>query len=219
MEEYRERYQDPLAAVEYHANIQPPSKVRTFLDLRRLFAWLVSVAERKSISVLVRRLKLSGFIIDVPCGSGKLLSAWFEDLWAIGVDSSRPMLALFRGNGGRETLQADVSHLPFKSNSIQLVVCNRFLHRVPAQQRVEVLKEIRRISSAWAVLYYAVFHRGRTWIVQLNRRVGLADSNRIFLCSVNLARDELRSAGWRISAESAILGGVSAGHVFLVERA
>src|SRR5207249_6542441 len=88
MEEYRERYQDPLAAVEYHANIQPTSKVRTFLDLRRLFAWLVRVEERKSISGLVRRLKFSGFIIDVPCEGGMILSAWFGELWAIGVDSS-----------------------------------------------------------------------------------------------------------------------------------
>ena len=218
-EGYRRKYQDPHSAAEYHASQQAPRKRKEFLRKGRLVGWLVALAERRAISRLVRETGTSGLVLDVPCGGGKLNPVWNRRSRVLGVDSSRSMLQHFLSNGGLEALQGDIGSLPLKDFSAELVICNRLLHRVPPERRAEILGELRRVSSKWAVLYYAVFHQGRGWIVRVNRRLALADPTDVFLCTTKDARNEIRKSGWQIRLERSILIGVAAGHVFLVERA
>ena|SRR2546426_2832735 len=219
IEEYRNRYRDSRSVAEYQSSLQSPRTIRDLLQIRRSLGWLVGLAERRAIFALIGKAKANGRILDAPCGGGKLNGQWNRGNWVVGVDSSRHMLRHFLTNGGREAVQADIGHLPFRDGSVELIISNRLLHRIPSEGRMEILGELRRVSAKWAVLYYAVSHRGRGWTARVNRKLRLADVKHIFLCTPEGARREIRKSRWQIRAEASILMGVSAGHVFLAERA
>ena len=128
------------------------------------------------------------------------------------------MLDRFVRNGGEEAVLADARQLPFRNQVFQLVICHRFLHRFPGPSRIQLLTELRRVSSNWGIVYYAVIHEGLGWSARISRRLNLTPKTGVFSCTLGSVRRELEETGWRVRAEAAIFVGMSAGHVFLVQR-
>jgi ubiquinone/menaquinone biosynthesis C-methylase UbiE len=102
-------------------------------------------------------------VLDMPCGTGRLLRSLARHIpHLVGADVSRDMIDFSRQHhtvkgqpvGVLEYVQCDAKHLPFHSDSFDLVVSGRFLHHLyhlPPAERVQVLREFARVSRRWVV--------------------------------------------------------------------
>jgi len=105
-------------------------------------------------------------ILDLPCGTGRFTGALARDGYeVVGSDISLEMLqkaaTLDAGKkaDGQSTVihgfvQANAEHLPLRSDSLDCVVCIRFMMHVDPATRVRMLREFRRVSRRWAVVDY-----------------------------------------------------------------
>ena len=105
-------------------------------------------------------------ILDLPCGTGRFTGALARDGYeVVGSDISLEMLqkaaTLDAGKkvDGQPTVihgfvQANAEHLPLRSDSLDCVVCIRFMMHVDPATRVRMLREFRRVSRRWAVVDY-----------------------------------------------------------------
>src|SRR2546422_5135020 len=123
-EEYRRAFQNLDVARRYDNEMSSKSPSHPH-SLRNLIGRVVSWVEQKALADLMSRLPPGGMIFDVPCGSGKELPALRGRGRVIGADSSMPMLRFYAQRGGLESLCADISSLPLKDQSVDVIVCNR----------------------------------------------------------------------------------------------
>jgi SAM-dependent methyltransferase len=104
-------------------------------------------------------------ILDLPCGTGRFTGALARDGYeVVGSDISFEMLAkaaslpieLPAGGQGvvRGYLQANGEQLPLRNDSLDCVVCIRFMMHVDAATRVRILREFARVSRRWVVVDY-----------------------------------------------------------------
>lgn len=127
----------------------------------------VDAAERRALEKMLSELPLRGPALDVPCGAGRLapiLAGRSEHVF--GADISEEMLGLAR-DAARESrlpcsfLAADARRLPFADGAVDLVLSMRLLHRVTKHaERVEVLKELARVSRKWILFS---FYNRNSW--------------------------------------------------------
>jgi ubiquinone/menaquinone biosynthesis C-methylase UbiE len=94
-------------------------------------------------------------ILEVFCATGlfsRILARTGAEVSS--VDISRRMIdRARRADGGLGTgyLVADAADLPFRDSSFDLVVAARGLHGMPRSVRDRVVREIGRVSGAWAL--------------------------------------------------------------------
>lgn len=100
-------------------------------------------------------------ILDLPCGTGRFTGALArEGFEVIGSDISHEMLkkAASIPDGKQKAifgyLQANAEHLPLRADSLDCVVCIRFMMHVDAATRVRMLSEFRRVSRRWVIVDY-----------------------------------------------------------------
>jgi ubiquinone/menaquinone biosynthesis C-methylase UbiE len=115
---------------------------------QRWFNYIASTTEQT-----VRRLSLRSDdrLLDIGCGTGVLheqVRARWPGVYAVGVDLSREMLAVAQRRLGDRTplVEADVSNLPFASDSFDVIVSNSSLHYWPNPKLalVEVARVLRQ---------------------------------------------------------------------------
>jgi ubiquinone/menaquinone biosynthesis C-methylase UbiE len=70
------------------------------------------------------------------------------------LDVARPKLATF--DNLVDLVVGDAEALPFADRQFDGVVCMRLYQRVPAEARVRMLQEVKRIGRGWAVLFFAM---------------------------------------------------------------
>lgn len=99
--------------------------------------------ERESFQELTRGLALQDArVLDVACGTGYYMEP-LEKGRLYGLDYSAEMLRIAREKGKPSLVLGDARHLPFRSGSMDLVVCMGLLEYLG--DREDVLHEIRRV--------------------------------------------------------------------------
>lgn len=105
-------------------------------------------------------------ILDLPCGTGRFTGALArEGFEIVGSDISHEMLVKAasqeKDNAAvgqqvtiRGYLQANAEHLPLRNDSLDCVVCIRFMMHVDAATRVRMLREFARVSRRWVIVDY-----------------------------------------------------------------
>jgi len=105
-------------------------------------------------------------ILDLPCGTGRFTGALArEGFEIVGSDISLEMLqkaaAQEKENqaAGQQALihgylQANAEHLPLRNDSLDCVVCIRFMMHVDEATRVRMLREFARVSRRWVIVDY-----------------------------------------------------------------
>jgi SAM-dependent methyltransferase len=100
-------------------------------------------------------------ILDLPCGTGRFTGALArEGFEVVGSDISLEMLkkAASIPDGKQKAifgyLQANAEHLPLRTDSLDCVVCIRFMMHVDAATRVRMLREFCRVSRRWVIVDY-----------------------------------------------------------------
>lgn len=143
--------------------------------LRLPFLRGIREEERKCFRELVSGLPLEGArILDVACGTGYYLRQLGKGR-LYGLDYSPEMLQIASGEGGASLVLGDAHHLPFKSGSIDLVICIGLLEYLG--DRDAALRELRRVlrNNGHGVVSYS--RRGPLNI--LRNLIGI----RVNLCS------------------------------------
>jgi ubiquinone/menaquinone biosynthesis C-methylase UbiE len=104
--------------------------------------------------------KNASMVLDAGCGRGvltHLLSKALSDSYVIGVDISRKSCRIAHNrkssqNKKGEFLVADLSHLPFRDSSFDLIVFSEVLEHIFLMEREKVLYELRRVAKPYGNL-------------------------------------------------------------------
>jgi SAM-dependent methyltransferase len=147
-------------------------------------------------------------ILDLPCGTGRFTGALAREGYEIvGSDISHEMLVKAAsvavgtkaGAGGevRGYVQANAEHLPLRDDSLDCVVCIRFMMHVDPATRVRMLREFRRVSRRWVVVDYRHKYTFRYVLTHTFGKLGLGRTPLSRVSRADLEQ-EFRDAGFAI---------------------
>jgi ubiquinone/menaquinone biosynthesis C-methylase UbiE len=155
--EAKDHYQNNQAAERYarqfHERLSPSSFRAQWLGGResRAFKSLLDKTGRDEMDIL-----------DIASGTGRYVELMLDaGHRAGGVDISDEMLDFARDRlGSRENLKffkrADAEALPFEDSSFDLVTCMRLFHRIPPENRMRMLQEVKRVGRGQAILFFGI---------------------------------------------------------------
>jgi len=162
--EARSAYRDGTVASLY-------DNVR-FKSLRgRIGNWL----DRRALNLALACLPQSeGLILDVPCGTGRITSMIVAAGYtAIAADVSLEMINVARNRFANSpaaplgSVQTDAAYLPFPDGGVVCATAIRFMGHIPSDIRVEILRELARVSNKHVIVDFSVSHpftNMRRWI-------------------------------------------------------
>lgn len=110
---------------------------------------------------ILERIPQKGTLLDVGCGAGFLTNRMaLEGFQVTGVDLSQESLAVagrYDKTKAVRYVQADACHLPFPSESFDVVTTLDFLEHVPNPS--DVIKECARVLRPGGMFFYHTFNR------------------------------------------------------------
>lgn len=127
--------------------------------LGRLKNW----RDRRLVEKAVRDTGHIERILDVPCGTGRLIRSLASRVpHSVGADISLDMIEFSRLStpvkgglkGLLEYVQCDAKYLPFGNDTFDVVISGRFLHHLfhlPQPDRLQVMREFARVSRRWVL--------------------------------------------------------------------
>ncbi len=148
-------------------------------------------------------------ILDLPCGTGRFTGALArEGFEIVGSDISHEMLkkaasVTSAGMGEanqtsiRGYVQANAEKLPLLPDSLDCVVCIRFMMHVDADTRVRMLREFARVSRRWVIVDYRHKYTFRYVLTHTFGKLGLGRTP-LSRVSTREMREEFRQAGFAI---------------------
>ena len=140
---------------------------------------------RKKVRQLIN--KNTGFLLDIGCGEGLLyekLSTEQKMLKIIGIDTNHETLSyankMFQERGTNKVsfMSALAQDLPFRDNSIDIVVCiNTFYNFYTKKEVVDALKEMARVCKRDGFLIFDVRNKLNPFVYYGFKWVWLYDSH------------------------------------------
>lgn len=156
--------------------------------------------ERRALRKAFRVLSENSYVLDVPCGTGRVTELHLErGCRTLAMDISPQMQSVARERLRRfssrlEFHVGDLADCQFSDNSFDAISCIRFLCHFDSEERVKFLQCIARITKRWAVVnvsYSSVWYRVRRKIKKV-----LRNDNPIRYCvSEKDLRRELSASG------------------------
>jgi 2-polyprenyl-3-methyl-5-hydroxy-6-metoxy-1,4-benzoquinol methylase len=161
----REHYQDPNVAKAYH---------REFTSLRGLNGLRFRLVARRERAVAHAFLQTIGprVVLDIPSGTGKMAVVYKHlGVNVVAADISNEMLDVARkvysdlSHAAVQFVQCDAENAAglTTGRNVDVVVCIRLMHRVPADVRQSILKQFAE-AAPHLIVSYGVdsrFHRAR----------------------------------------------------------
>ena len=143
--------------------------------------------------------------LDLPCGTGRLVP-FFRDraIRGFGADISLAMMSHARRKHGSAlpVLRCEASAIPLPDASVDAVLAIRFFFHLDHPTRLEVLREMRRVSRRWLVLDFRHRYNLRWLSWRVRRRLGLMREIPHRFTREGLD-EELRQAGLRLISAAA----------------
>jgi len=158
----KQHYQDESIAASY--------------DDMRFRSWhgrIVHRAESRLLRyVLKEHFRDGKTILDIPCGTGRLLETYREGHFQVtGCDISEPMLGQAQQRFSRDDcfrfLSGNAEALPFADNVFDYLVSFRFVLHLPPEIRHKVLAEMIRVTRRGLAINFFFDHA--TPLLLLNR--------------------------------------------------
>ena len=169
-------YNTHEAKTEYHSEIAMDEKTakkimmdvtKTYNEISKEFSNTRSFAG-KEFKVFREYLRPGQTIMDLGCGNGRLLqflekeaSSWhLKTFYYHGVDASKNLLAEARKKYPHRTFQnGEMTKIPDKENSIDLLFCIRAFHHQPNRKtRLKALKEMKRVLKSNGTIILTVWN-------------------------------------------------------------
>ena len=151
------RYQDVAVARAYDRQ-----------RFRGLAGWYHNWRLRRLLNQAVQRLGPGNRVLDLPCGTGRI-DGWLlrGSLQVVAADISKEMLDVARAKNPSvpsrlRFVRVDASGLPFRSASVDAVICIRFIHLLDRETRLSVLAELARVAKQCVVVECRIERRVKT---------------------------------------------------------
>jgi len=218
-DKYVETFRDGRYAAEY-TNSYNLRSTRDLKDWKKGIGWLIAKLEVEAIQSLLHKCNGST-VLDVPCGSGKVVSGLTSQGFTVtGLDSSSDMLLRIPQADSRNIhiVKGNILALPFKDSSFDIVLCHRFLHRIPLSHRGGVLSEIHRVCKESLIVYYGVTSGLTDLITRFERISGMGDRGVIHYVSKNSVMNELGRNGFSYIDGKYVLPIASTGYLAAARR-
>ncbi len=154
--EAKGHYKNKDVAQRYNAQYKAGLSLSNIVS--KFYGW-------REIQVFRRLLKSvpdGGKVLDVACGTGRYTRELLDHGYKVGgIDISDEMIEHARkvSEGDPNLLflmVGDAEKLPFDDNEFDGVTCIRLYQRVPLTNRLEMLREVKRVSKNWAILFFAM---------------------------------------------------------------
>jgi len=147
-------------------------------------------------------------VLDQPSGTGRFTGALAREGYeVVGSDISLEMLqkaaSVTAARDGAKPLpihgyvQANAEKLPLRDDSLDCVVCIRFMMHVDPATRVRMLREFRRVSRRWVVVDYRHKYTFRYVLTHTFGKLGLGRTPLSRVSRADLEQ-EFRDAGFAI---------------------
>jgi len=155
--DYKLRYQELDIARRYHEGYSKK------LGLKNYRMKIIAEREKKILRSLISN-RCGGIhtILDFPCGSGKLSAIFKQTAFSIcAADISEAMLSMAKETypaiaNFQGLIRADITKIPFKSESFDCIICLRLMHRLPPEVRQEILHELVRVTKQYVIVSYGI---------------------------------------------------------------
>ena len=153
VKETRLAYIEKYRAKEYHRH------------LTREISWarFVTWREKKCVEKAFGSCEIDkdDIIIDLPCGTGILADEVIAAGGAvIAADISVAMMEIagehYSATQFKGFMNADITHIPLRQESIACAIVIGLMHRVPPEVRVAALNELSRITFRYIVVSFSV---------------------------------------------------------------
>jgi len=214
MDEYPAKrvYKDPSEAATY-------DEVRFTGPKGRLIDHLEKRAIIKALSFVSHR----GMILDIACGTGRITELMLKKGYrVIGVDISSEMIYYAQKKltpySNLKGIQiADGERLPFGTMRFEGAVAVRFMGHLPPKVRIQVLREMNRVSRSYVIIAYYIL--GAT--TGLGRRLKTALRKPLtpwYPGTKFQLKKELYLSGLKIKKDFSIAPYLSECHILLLEK-
>lgn len=119
------------------------------------------------------RLKPGEKVLDVGCGSGRLLSGLLENVGYVGVDFSKTLIEIAKSNyPEREFVLGDIADRGMweRLGQYEAVFCVASLHHLPSRElQLMVLREMKRVLKTGGFLFLSVWN---LWSERMEKKLG-----------------------------------------------
>lgn len=216
--EYSEIFKKKSYADAYDEGFRPDS-LKDLFELKKLSAILVSRFETWAILNMMRGCKAK-VVLDAPCGSGKIIRNLLDSGYSvIGLDASREMLSHCPRKEDRLNItQGDLRFIPIRNDFFKVIICHRFLHRIPSESRKETLSEVRRVCNQYAIFYFSLDGILPDVVSKMEKLLRMGDRGKIYSLSKQAIRKELSNSGWKFLKGRDVIPMISTGYVVLAEK-
>lgn len=105
--------------------------------IARIYDELYGDEQRKKYETIIKRVRLSGLLLDAGCGTGALMDALDvdENRYYVGIDISRKMIAVAKKRLNRivkgDLLIGDINLAPFRNKVFDTIVSFTVIHEAP----------------------------------------------------------------------------------------
>jgi len=114
------------------------------------FRFLRKVFYTKLIKSLLKEAKI---VLDVGCGRGEFVetcSRWKK--FCIGLDIQLTFPSIDYNSVYVEYVQADMFHLPFRSNAVDVIIFSRVIEHISVSEAISFLRSFNRLSNTIIVI-------------------------------------------------------------------
>ncbi len=162
----REAFRNSLKAKIYKEQYTKGTKWSRFT------MWRIRRCTRKALDEC--NLTNEDSLLDIPCGTGLLLKVFNKYPTSnYGADISLEMMNYAReedfGKNKVAFTQCNITRSPFKESTFDCVLTIGLMHRVPADIKEKVLKEINSLSKKYVIVSYTLdspTQRVKQWLIK-----------------------------------------------------
>jgi ubiquinone/menaquinone biosynthesis C-methylase UbiE len=185
---------------------------------RHLDQRLISAREIRLVGQILNEISTPrATLLDIPAGYGRFTGTFLRNDLDITNADLNLYAALFQREQYREltkNLVANISALPFKPNSFDIVFSFRlFQHLQTEQERQLILKELHRISRQWAIVSVYIYTPLHAFQRKLARR-----PKRIFMLRENDWRKAVEQAGFAMQKSFWVWRFLHAHKIYLLRK-
>ncbi len=136
-------------------------------DMQHLHAWETEHAHARwggavPIENIASKLIPGARVLDAGCGKGRYLLPFSKQFICTGLDVSFTALKTCRDSLRKRsrdagTVLSTMTHMPFKADSFDSILCHGVLQHLLEKERTEAINEVQRVLVPGGLLFLEVF--------------------------------------------------------------